>query len=157
MEVKENEIYTKELKIITNPNTEFFIPSYQRGYRWDSTQVTDLLDDLFEFMKSGTGKYCLQPVVVKKKSDNDKVWEVIDGQQRLTTIYIILSRLRKSITSIKPYKIEYQTRQESKKFLEELTAIEDNSNIDFYHISNAYKVVDDWIEDKIENKFEVAV
>ena len=52
----ENEIFTKELRLITNPTVEFYIPSYQRGYRWDSNQVTDLLDDLFEFMKTGIGK-----------------------------------------------------------------------------------------------------
>lgn len=155
MDLKENEIYTKELKLITSPSIEFYIPSYQRGYRWETTQVKELLDDLYEFIKSGSGKYCLQPVVVKSKSE--KVWEVIDGQQRLTTIYIILSRLQKSITSIKPYKIEYETRPSSKSFLENLTTEIDNSNIDFYHISNAYKIVDEWINDKIENHFEIAV
>ena len=72
----------------------FFIPSYQRGYRWTEQQVTDLLNDINEFSPKEIGNttektwYCLQPIVVKQKDENE--WDVIDGQQRLTTIYLIL-------------------------------------------------------------------
>ena len=76
---------------------KFFIPSYQRGYRWDKQQVEDLLNDLLAFAskKHKTEKefYCLQPIVVKRcdqetlsqhnllQDDNNNVWyEVIDGQ-----------------------------------------------------------------------------
>mgnify|MGYP003556422918 CR=1 FL=1 len=53
----------------------FFIPSYQRGYRWTGQQVKDLLDDIDEFRANskGNGFYCLQPLVVKKSIvDNEK-------------------------------------------------------------------------------------
>ena len=72
----------------------FFIPSYQRGYRWTKQQVEDLLNDINNFtpkeVPNSTEKtwYCLQPLVVKQKEEN--IWEVIDGQQRLTTINLIL-------------------------------------------------------------------
>jgi uncharacterized protein with ParB-like and HNH nuclease domain len=71
--------------------SDFFIPSYQRGYRWTEQQVTELLNDINEFspkeIENSNEKtwYCLQPIVVKKKDDNE--WDVIDGQQRLTTIF----------------------------------------------------------------------
>ena len=69
----------------------FFIPSYQRGYRWTIQQVKDLLEDIEEFCEKGAkGIYCLQPLVIKNNGD---MWEVLDGQQRLTTINIILSCL----------------------------------------------------------------
>ena len=79
---------------------QFFIPSYQRGYRWSKTQIEDLLSDIWEYYQQVTqtstdvaGKfYCLQPLVVRHRSEND-VWEVIDGQQRLTTIYLIMKCL----------------------------------------------------------------
>lgn len=80
----------------------FNIPEYQRGYRWEKKQVTDLLNDLkdFIFRKSkGLIKdkefYCLQPVVVYKTCDSQ--YEVIDGQQRLTTLYLILQALKSTI------------------------------------------------------------
>lgn len=67
------------------------IPAYQRGYRWDRRQVIQLLDDIWDFIqasdeKSRTSFYCLQPLVVRKLEDGR--YEVVDGQQRLTTIFI---------------------------------------------------------------------
>ncbi len=69
----------------------FFIPSYQRGYRWEPTQVRALLDDLQEFAEASRPAkfYCLQPLVVVRR---DQEWEVVDGQQRLTTILLILNQ-----------------------------------------------------------------
>src|SRR5579862_7460608 len=69
----------------------FFVPSYQRGYRWTERQVMDLLDDVWEFQSKSQEQdkasfYCLQPVVVKMRDSGD--WELIDGQQRLTTILL---------------------------------------------------------------------
>lgn len=49
----------------------FFIPNYQRGYRWTKQQVVDLLEDLYEFDQEPTEKqrfYCMQPLVVKPKA-----------------------------------------------------------------------------------------
>ncbi|WP_304330840.1 DUF262 domain-containing protein [Brachyspira innocens] len=96
----------------------FVIPSYQRGYRWEKREVEDLLNDIYEFKQSNNeGFYCLQPLVLKKISDN--VYEVIDGQQRLTTIYLILKYLKsKNIIEENIYTITYSTREDSKEFLE---------------------------------------
>src|SRR3954447_6391519 len=58
----------------------FFVPDYQRGYRWGDDEVRRLLDDIKE---AGTAEYSLQPVVVKPMDDGR--WELVDGQQRLTT------------------------------------------------------------------------
>ena len=75
---------------------QFYIPSYQRGYRWTENEVLALLNDLSEYADSkklarNVSKfYCLQPLVIKKQGSK---YEVIDGQQRLTTIYLILKAL----------------------------------------------------------------
>ena len=61
-----------------------FIPAYQRGYRWTPLEVQKLLDDVAEAEKTKAPRYSLQPVVVKKRNTDD--WELIDGQQRLTTV-----------------------------------------------------------------------
>ena len=74
-----------------NPQ-RYFIAKYQRGYRWSTTQVTQLLDDVLEFTdqkKLGVDQfYCLQPLVLKDAGDDG--YEVVDGQQRLTTLLLIL-------------------------------------------------------------------
>ena len=72
-----------ETKFVADIRGSFYIPSYQRGYRWSETEVVRLLDDIYQ---NGKKNYCLQPVVVRKKEDQH---ELIDGQQRLTTLYLI--------------------------------------------------------------------
>ncbi|MCA1056977.1 DUF262 domain-containing protein [Rossellomorea aquimaris] len=125
----------------------FYIPSYQRGYRWTATQVENLLDDLYEFMGKSFGDpkafYCLQPLVVRKRKDSS--YEVIDGQQRLTTISIILSFLKED-----SYELEYQTRKGSTDFLRGLGSQEEleevHNNIDFHFMREAYSTVVSWFE-----------
>ena len=109
----------------------FLIPSYQRGYRWEKREVEDLLNDIYEFKQNNNeGFYCLQPLVLKEISDEEvlkelnitnknNIYEVIDGQQRLTTIYLILKYLKsKNIIEENIYTITYSTREDSKEFLE---------------------------------------
>lgn len=73
-----------ETKFVADIRGSFYIPSYQRGYRWSETEVVRLLDDIYQ---NGKKNYCLQPVVVRKKGDH---YELIDGQQRLTTLYLVI-------------------------------------------------------------------
>lgn len=112
------------LDLITIPKLngkDFFVPSYQRGYRWTKNEIAALLNDVAEFDISNGNWYCLQPIVVKKLPDNR--YELVDGQQRLTTLFIILQTMSEWLSNDrrqvdKPnYTIEYQTRQGSKGFL----------------------------------------
>lgn len=66
----------------------FKIDTYQRGYRWDTSQVFSLLTDIQEFTPEYQSFYCLQPLVVKML--DEATYELIDGQQRATTICLIL-------------------------------------------------------------------
>ena len=165
-----NKIELKSISELHGMN--FFIPNYQRGYRWTKQQVKDLLDDIQEFIdKSHEGFYCIQPLVVKRnvtkkesfkkelkkigenESNNlieeterviSKRWEVIDGQQRLTTIYILLALLDYS----NEYTIEYETRPNSKSFLMNIEDNKIDENIDYYHIVEAKRQIDYWFSGK---------
>ncbi len=130
----------------------FYIPDYQRGYRWDRMQVCQLLEDIWEYrdkIRAGS-PYCLQPIVVKRKADSGQ-WIVIDGQQRLTTVYIILACLDYLAGREKTpvYEIDYQSKPEIRDCLNSLGLQADIgmdfSDIDNYHITNAYMAVRDWI------------
>lgn len=135
------------IKELTSFN--FHIPSYQRGYRWTTQQVKELLEDIEDFCEKGAkGIYCIQPLVVK---ENGSYWDVIDGQQRLTTINIILSCFDQP-----KFTLKYQTRDKSGAFLEAIlskTIEEAKENIDFYHMLKARDFILDWI--KIQEKKEV--
>lgn len=143
--------------------SNFFIPSYQRGYRWTEQQVTDLLNDINEFSPKeipNTNEktwYCLQPIVVKQNDENE--WNVIDGQQRLTTTFLILHYLNQGYTANRQKKLfglKYETRENSADYLQnELNGETINdTNIDYYFISSAYKTICDWFKNKGE-QFDV--
>lgn len=145
----------------------FYIKDYQRGYRWSDTHVKQLLQDIWEFSqkkKSGAEFYCLQPIVVRpnkwRNSSNEEItgWEVIDGQQRLTTIRILLSylvkeHLKRSLNEAfkkDEFTIAYETRPESEAFLQDLRW--NDSNIDFNHMWSAYQAISEWFQDKDYNE-----
>ena len=148
-------IEQKSVRDIIDKKINFNVPAYQRGYRWDKLNVTDLLDDLLEFMQGGSSRkfYCLQPLVVKKIGENR--YNVIDGQQRLTTIFIILKYLeyllreKNGIDEI--YTLCYETRKDSKDFLQNIaskTQDESNQNMDYFCMYQAYEAIKSWFENK---------
>ena len=165
--IKTTSMNTLELKSIAElQNLAFYIPDYQRGYRWTRRQVEDLLNDIYEFsQKDNAGIYCLQPLVVIKRSSEEQLldrvhaakdldevkrilngqWEVVDGQQRLTTIRLILE-----VLNCPCYDITYQTRENSAEFLNTITTKGEKdakTNIDFYRIYEAYKKIDEWLKE----------
>ncbi len=136
----------------------FYIPAYQRGYRWTKRQVTELLDDIKEFQRNSEASskevfYCLQPIVVKKYKDS---WELVDGQQRLTTIFIILTYLKGILDLLgkSRYQLSYETRENSAEFLNHIDENQGNQNIDFYHIVQAKKAIDEWFK-KQEGTYQI--
>lgn len=162
-----NHIELKPVKDLLGMN--FFIPNYQRGYRWKTRQVQDLLDDIQDFIDNGAnGKYCVQPLVVKKHKVDEKnvceelktalekndltvakellqdQWDVVDGQQRLTTVFILLQCLSKEAL----YSINFETRENSKEFLRNINEQEAAKYIDYTHIFNTRKVIENWFKTK---------
>ena len=132
----------------------FFVPGYQRGYRWGRQEVEALLNDLWEFYLQANGEknvfYCLQPIVLYK--DEQARENLLDGQQRLTTIYLLLSYLdsrRREEGYDKPlFTLEYATREDSADFLaKKLFASEESeeaSNVDYHYMRAAYGYIKDW-------------
>ena len=148
-------IEQRSVRDIIDKKINFNVPAYQRGYRWNKLNVTDLLDDLLEFIQDGSSRkfYCLQPLVVKKIGENR--YNVIDGQQRLTTIFIILKYLenllkeKNGIDEI--YTLCYETRKDSKDFLQNIaskTQDESNQNMDYFCMYQAYEAIKSWFENK---------
>lgn len=154
-------------------NKNFFIPDYQRGYRWGTRQIEQFIDDLTNFFEKGKGEfYCLQPVVVKAMSeeevklnglisenDNNCWYEVIDGQQRITTIRIILAMFSKIKRRFKSgFTIKYKTRPSLGEIFDnfiyddetdpyEVTIEnEEHLDIDSWHIIQATRCLLNWLK-----------
>lgn len=134
----------------------FLVGNYQRGYRWTKEQVTNLLEDFTSFAQQGgltkEAVYFLQPIVVSRLESSKEYprWELIDGQQRLTTIYLMDAVLRNLLQtrSDLSFDIEYQARPESADFLKKLAdnpgvaeLPEADANMDFYHMFQACRTI----------------
>lgn len=146
LEQKENSLGLQSISELQGEY--FFVDSYQRGYKWKEQQVTELLDDIDEFEpKQESDFYCLQPVVVKRKTVGTQYyWELIDGQQRMTTIFIILTYL----TNEQYFSLRYVTRESSTEYLNNLAELAENNlpTIDAHYFYTAYQAVKKWFEKK---------
>ena len=130
---------------------EFFVAAYQRGYRWGRDEVRQLLKDIKTHKReAGRGEptdYYLQPIVVLKRDGGS--WELVDGQQRLTTLFLITKYVATKIADSKlDYLLTYETRQGSRDFLETLDFSRRDENIDYYHIAQAYDVIGEWFDEQ---------
>lgn len=119
----------------------FFVPSYQRGYRWGSLEVTQLLDDLHA---SQGEAYYLQPIAVRRREDDS--FELIDGQQRLTTLFLIKSHILSTVAPREKHKyhLEYETRPGSAAYLADPSEEGSQGNIDFLHMFMARNTIEEW-------------
>ncbi len=140
---------TLELRLVGRIEGHFFVPRYQRGYRWGKVEVRQLLNDLWEgAQKDKDERYCLQPVVVKRLPDES--FELVDGQQRLTTLFLLYAYFRREgLKNIdQPYTIHYETRDRCAEFLatigEKTADAAPAPNIDFFHIQQAYREIATW-------------
>lgn len=154
---------------------KYYIPQYQRGYRWEEKQVLELLDDLYTFFCNKTDGqfYCLQPIVVKEiEIDNEKWFEVIDGQQRLTTLRLVMQvfdQLNRSVfgpVHFHSYTIRYATRPSMQDIFDSIVVIggsngqpviDDKQNkwdkfIDSIYIYNAAKTILNWFNEEPARK-----
>ena len=141
-----------ETKLVGKIEGHFYVPDYQRGYRWSKNEVETLLNDIYEYgskpKMTENENYCLQPIVVRNLGDK---YELIDGQQRLTTLYLIYVYMNKAsngFMSEPKFSLSYETRDESAIFLRNPDEAKQNDNIDFFFIYNAYKTIENWFGNK---------
>lgn len=144
----------------------YSIPPYQRGYKWDTKDIERLLKDINEFSPNEDLNlfYCLQNITLVESQDS-KTFNVVDGQQRLTTLTVILSYLNEY--ELINEKLQYNVRKETEEFLKEyifkpneLKNIQnweqflENTSIkgkdydyqDVFYLFNAYKAIQTWFE-----------
>lgn len=137
------------VKELLDNNYVFNIPSFQRGYRWQKEEVENFFTDLWEFSTDEQTIYLLQPLVVYKQDKNK--YTVLDGQQRLTTLRILLSLLNIE----KSYALEYSSRQKTNKIdFNDLKNLNWKDSPDHFYIYNAYKLLDKYLSKIDKNKLE---
>lgn len=143
-----NEFSIEEL---FSQDTNYLIPIYQRNYAWTKTEVEQLVMDILDFSeKKSTQNYYIGSLIVfEKEVNNKRVFETIDGQQRLTTISILLSVLKneyKDPDFIFNRLLNYESREISTRTLHQIY----NGNIEIENLNpsmeNAYKTIRDYLK-----------
>lgn len=170
-------IFSSEDGYLSIQNKKFYnIPLYQRGYKWTHKQVVKLLEDIHRFSPSSGKFYCVQNITLVP--DGKGWFNVVDGQQRLTTMVLILSALdEKEFVNKKVRFPNNSIREKTNEFLNEFITNHNGFDIldsfpiwdslvekypqfdlqDIYYIYHSYSTINKWLEeldevDEFKNK-----
>ncbi len=135
---------------VTGENCIYEIPIYQRNYAWEKEEIDNLVQDIFDSMEDAKenntdNTYYIGTLVTFHKGDN--VYEVIDGQQRLTTIRLILHVLGQEVK----HPLTYRARKKSDDTLKHLSDFGDIDDVDkgiVNGLGDARKAIDEIVSDK---------
>ncbi len=131
----------------------FQIPSFQRGYRWEEKHVIDMLDDIYNFVSQDNKEesYFLQPLVVRR-GQNKNEWEVLDGQQRLTTMLLILKQFIKRFNKEEAEDFQLYTVNYIERVTPNFDSLCPFDNIDSFYLMKAQQKIIQWCEEKKDYK-----
>lgn len=131
-------------------DTQYIIPIYQRNYAWTKDEIEQLLNDINDIEKDFEREYYLGSLIVNELETN--LFEVIDGQQRLTTLYLLLSYLNSD--AIDKFSLRFEAREKSNKTLCDIYNLKDSKNQIkneewySYEIIDGYSVIRNYFEEK---------
>ena len=126
-------------------NVKYEIPIYQRNYAWEKDQISELVNDVRDACKKNKEAYYIGTLVTYDKGDN--TFEVIDGQQRLTTLFLLLKYLNVKTAN----KLTYRARTSSIKALERIDNKDDLSSSELDDgIIDGYSYIDHILKDMDE-------
>ena len=145
----------KEIKIIDIFSDKYIVPIYQRKYSWTDKEIEQLLEDI---IYNENNKYFLGTLTVDKKDDGR--YEVIDGQQRLTTLCLIMIYLNKHIDDLNKNidnMPSFEAREIYDNALNALKNMKKNAEIGAYEdnvkeIYNGYRCIENYFKSNENNK-----
>ena len=146
----------KELNLLNIfTGTEYIVPIYQRSYAWEKEEIEQLLNDIFDFtdQNDSESKYYLGSLIVDDLGNNQ--FSVIDGQQRLTTLFLLFTYLRnkKKELGLSEKSLGFEAREKSNKTLTALfygKREEISSSLYANELTNGYDIICDYFGEKIE-------
>lgn len=94
MSISQNNIQELNIKELLSSDNSYLIPIYQRNYAWGEKEISQLLQDIIDYLPSNKNYYLGTLVVYETIHNGKTTYETIDGQQRLTTLSILLSLLK---------------------------------------------------------------
>lgn len=114
-----DDIVQLSIKELLNGEGDYVIPMYQRNYSWDEGEITQLIQDVIDYIPAGRNYYIGTLVVFERTEAKRTVYETIDGQQRLTTLSLLASYLKnKKVCDVSWYQelaIDFDSREHSRQ------------------------------------------
>lgn len=141
---------TKDLKIIKVSNvfeSNYLVPIYQRNYAWTETQIVQLIEDVKSSIINSNSSYFLGNLIVNQTDNN--IYEVIDGQQRLTTLYLLELNLGMKFSK---QSLSFEARKKSNRTLAHLSSNNDDDDKGVLEellsaeILNGFKIIDNYFK-----------
>lgn len=118
-------------KLFDESGTTYTIPIYQRNFAWQAAQIEQLISDIRDAITDDKGGYFLGNLIVTPRKGNTKDFEVIDGQQRLTTLHLLLTLLAGAGTSgpaAHQDRLRYESRPRATEALRRVAATHASRN-----------------------------
>jgi hypothetical protein len=155
------------IKALLSSGDHYLIPMYQRNYAWEEGEITQLIQDVIDYMltnkSAGKNYYIGTLVVFRRQNGQHSVYETIDGQQRLTTLSLLAAYFRNQNIGIcswyQELRIDFENRQHSSKTFEALFKGDEKTLKDTDinpAILNGYQLIDKILPQKL-NEYRVSV
>lgn len=155
--MKPEKNYIKPLNIKeTLLEDQYVIPIYQRGFSWESKEIDQLIQDIIDYSKNHKNKnYYLGTLVVSRNKIQSNSYDTIDGQQRLTTLSILSSVIKKEYPEIELHwfeemNIQFASRNKSKETLKAVFIGDFPSDGYDPKIHTAYEICKSELKNKLE-------
>ena len=159
-----NEVVSQLVSIddlITSPN-KYNIPRYQRLYVWEDEQVETLLQDLYEAYKTNKELFYLGGVLIVKQPNEQKIYDLIDGQQRFTTLWLMALELKGTLNDFtvtnKELRLKFSIREEAINYFEKALNTDSSGavhistdNDSLLKIDRARSRINKFIEQELKN------
>lgn len=114
-----NEIAQLSIKELLQGDVDYLIPMYQRNYAWDEGEITQLIQDVIDYLPENRNYYIGTLVVFERTQGKRTIYETIDGQQRLTTLSLLASYLKnQKLCDVSWYQelaIDFESRKHSRE------------------------------------------
>lgn len=119
-----NDISQLSIRELLSGGANYIIPMYQRNYAWDEGEITQLIQDVIDYLPENRNYYIGTLVVFERTDGRRSVYETIDGQQRLTTLSLLASYLKNGkICDVSWYEelaIDFDSREHSRQTFGEI-------------------------------------
>jgi uncharacterized protein with ParB-like and HNH nuclease domain len=133
---------------IIDSNLELIIPAYQRGYRWDDSNVKKLLDDVLSAFEKKDDYYYIGPIYLIDVKTKNNTFSIVDGQQRMTTFNLIINCLSNRNQKIPQLNIKHTRYEERIAFEQKIKKGQQNLSI---YLDKANKSINKFFDENFDN------